>query len=279
MKHVLGFSGGIDSQAVARWLLNRYPAEDCIFLNSTAGGNEHELTKEFVARYNAEIHEVIHVEAHISDMWVGADEPAKHGYNSATVLTFDTMAEIKGRFPARRSQFCTKILKVDPMVRWIKANLQQGDYEAYTGVRRDESENRRNTPFREWDELYDTYRNNVIADWSKAMCFEFVKAHGEPINPLYMMGFSRVGCMPCVNWGKDDILTMEARSPDSIDKIRSWENRVGRTFFGPMVPGMAINWIDDVIAWAKTDRGGRQSNMFRTLNERPNCESKYGLCE
>jgi hypothetical protein len=64
-----------------------------------------------------------------------------------------------------------------------------------------------------------------------------------------------------------------------IEKIRVWENRVGRPYFPPMVPGMYINWIDDVIQWAQTSHGGRQANFLRVLNDRPNCESKYGLCE
>lgn len=41
MKHIVGFSGGIDSQACARWVLNRFPKEDVILLNSDAGANEH----------------------------------------------------------------------------------------------------------------------------------------------------------------------------------------------------------------------------------------------
>ncbi len=44
------------------------------------------------------------------------------------------------------------------------------------------------------------------------------------------------------------------------------------------VPGMEINWIDDVVAWAKADRGGRQNNLFRILPP-PSCESRSGLCE
>jgi hypothetical protein len=42
---------------------------------------------------------------------------------------------------------------------------------------------------------------------------------------------------------------------------------------------MAVNFIDDVVEWAKTDRGGRQQNIFRVLNEPASCESKFGLCE
>jgi 7-cyano-7-deazaguanine synthase in queuosine biosynthesis len=47
-KHIVGFSGGIDSQACARWVLDRFPGEDVILLNSDAGGNEHPLTTSFV---------------------------------------------------------------------------------------------------------------------------------------------------------------------------------------------------------------------------------------
>lgn len=51
------------------------------------------------------------------------------------------------------------------------------------------------------------------------------------------------------------------------------------TFFAPCVPGMATNAIDDVVRWAQTDRGGRQANLLRVLNDRPACESQYGTCE
>lgn len=51
-----------------------------------------------------------------------------------------------------------------------------------------------------------------------------------------------------------------------------------RTFFAPCVPGMAVNWIDEVVAWAKTDRDGRQSSMFRILPP-PACESRFGPCK
>jgi hypothetical protein len=44
MKHIVGFSGGIDSQACARFVLNHFPAEDVILLNTTAGHNERNST-------------------------------------------------------------------------------------------------------------------------------------------------------------------------------------------------------------------------------------------
>lgn len=63
VKHIVGFSGGIDSQACARWVLNRYPAEDVLITNSPAGNNEHPLTSEFVAWYSEHVHHVEVIDA------------------------------------------------------------------------------------------------------------------------------------------------------------------------------------------------------------------------
>ena len=279
MKHIVGLSGGIDSQAVARWILNRYPGEDVVIVNTDAGGNEHPITTGHIAWYSTTVHPVVTIPAIVADMWEGEDEPEKHGFRPADLLTFSLMAKIKGRFPSRMAQFCTERLKLRPVRRWVRAQFPDGDYEYYSGVRRDESDRRKRTAFRAFDEFYDAYRNNPVADWSKAMCFDFVKAHGELINPLYKLGFNRVGCAPCINSSKDDILNWVRRFPAMIDKIRDWEQEVGRTYFAPIVPGMDMNFIDDVVAWSQSSRGGLQSNLLRVLNDPPACESSYGLCE
>jgi hypothetical protein len=152
------------------------------------------------------------------------------------------------------------------------------DVERYTGVRRDESESRKDRSFREWDPFFDCYINNPIADWSKKMCFEYVTAHGEKFNELYKLGFDRVGCSPCINATKEDITAWAQRFPEMIDKVRRWEQRVGKTFFSPRFNrGSGVpNFVDDVVEWARTSHGGRQ---FIILPPRPNCESKYGVCE
>lgn len=279
MKHVVGFSGGIDSQACALWVRNRYPREDVILLNSDAGGNEHPLTVEFIADYSTKVHPVIHTNAQVQDM--GGRNPGKIkelGLLPTDPLTFDLLAVVKGRFPSSKAQFCTEHLKTAPQLRWMRANLPDGEYTRYTGVRRDESRNRSDTPPCEDDDYFDCLRVNPIFDWTKQMCFDYVKAHGEPINPLYSLGFTRVGCAPCINSGKDDILRWAQRFPEMIDKVRAYEKRAGRTFFAPTVPGMTMNFVDDVVKWAHTVHGGKQISLH-VLQPRPNCESKFGLCE
>lgn len=283
MKHIVGFSGGIDSQACARWVLNRYPNEDVILLNSDAGGNEHPLTTEFIEHYSATIHPVVCVHPIVADLGnrgtrEGITRDRRREFNDSDPLTFDRLAYIKQRFPSRKAQFCTEHLKLAPSNRWIKENLQGEEWQRYSGVRRQESQNRKARMPVEWDEYFACQLNHPIVDWTKQMCFDYVAHHGEKINELYTLGFNRVGCAPCVNSGKADIIAWAQRFPEMIDKVREWEKRVGRTFFAPMVPGLELNWIDDVVQWSKTVRGGKQFDLL-VLQERPACESDYGLCE
>lgn len=284
MKHIVGFSGGIDSQAAALWVRKRYPAKDIILTNSNAGGNEHPLTEVFIEEYSQAVFPVTHCNAIIADMWKTPGFAETKGYDGAEALSFEMMIRIKGRPPSRKAQFCTEKLKLVPQLRWIRQTFGPGgqfDGEAYcryTGVRRDESESRKDQPFQQWDDWYDCDLFAPVCQWTKQEYFDFVLADGEPINPLYAMGFGRVGCAPCINIGKEEILQWVARFPEVIDRVRGIEQRTGRTFFHPMVPGKHTNTIDEVVEWAKTSRGGRQQ-MFPILHERSGCESKYGLCE
>jgi len=278
MKHIVGFSGGIDSQAAARWVLNRYPAQDVILLNSLAGRNEHPLTEEFIAWYSGNVHPVVQVVPLVRDLYAKSETIEGKGLAPDTELTFELLARLKGRFPARRSQFCTTYLKLEPSRRWIDENITD-DYCRYVGVRRDESVARHDVPEKEWDELFDCMLYRPVVDWTKPQCFRFIKDHEGRWNELYDLGFTRVGCAPCVNSGKEDILRWAQRFPAMIDKVRGWEERTKRTFFPPTVPGKHINWVDEVVSWAGTVHGGRQLGLHVLETRGTGCENKWGFCE
>jgi 3'-phosphoadenosine 5'-phosphosulfate sulfotransferase (PAPS reductase)/FAD synthetase len=277
MKRIVGFSGGIDSQATARWVRDRYAPSEIILLNSDAGGNEDPITTDFVEEYSRTVFPVIQVHAVISDMWTTEGFAETKGLDGSARLSFELMMLIKRRAPSRKAQFCTEILKLIPQRRWVQENISE-DFERYVGLRRDESSSRRKIQERNWDQFFDCYVNYPLATWTKEECFKYVLDCGEPINPLYKLGFNRVGCAPCINSSKEDIVNWVIRRPEMIDKIRRWEASLGRTYFAPMVPGLAINNIDQIVEWAKSKRGGRQKT-FEIMHERPACESKYGLCE
>jgi 3'-phosphoadenosine 5'-phosphosulfate sulfotransferase (PAPS reductase)/FAD synthetase len=285
MKHIVGFSGGVDSQATALWCRRHFDPADVILVNSDAGGNEHPMTTEFIENYSRTIHPVVMLSPCVQDMGNRATgKIAEMGLKPDDPLTFDLLASLKGRFPSRKAQFCTYHLKLAPQARWINANrdgLLAGGYERYAGVRRDESANRAHVMEREWDDTFLCWLNRPICKWTKHEVFAYLKEAGEEINPLYRLGFNRVGCAPCINSSKEDVLLWVTRFPEMIDKVRNWERRVGRTFFPPCVPGLEINWIDQVVDWSKTVRGGKQYALPLLQAEVDGglCMSNWGLCE
>jgi 3'-phosphoadenosine 5'-phosphosulfate sulfotransferase (PAPS reductase)/FAD synthetase len=285
---VVGFSGGADSQATALWVRKRWPAENVILMNTNAGGNEHPLTEAFIAEYSRTVFPVVSVKALIRDLGdVGTKDGAtgdrRREFGPDDELTFDRLAYIKGRFPSRKAQFCTEHLKLAPQLRWLRENLTDKGvrYWRYIGVRRDESAARKDTPLTRCDDYFGCMACYPLAAWTKPQVFAYIAENGEEANPLYKLGFGRVGCAPCINSGKDDILLWATRFPGMIDKLRAWEAKNGRTFFAPCVPGMEINFIDDVVKWAKTVRGGRQYALpfFEQEISDGKCMSKWGLCE
>lgn len=289
MKHVVGFSGGIDSQACCGWVLDHFPKEDVIVINSQAGRNEHPLTAEHVEWYSDNVHPVIEVVPIIADLGNRGIKPSRTAdrrreYDDSDEMTFADLAYIKGRFPSKKAQFCTEMLKLAPQRRWMRENLvdEHGiaiEFCRYAGVRRDESQSRASTPDEKWDDYFDCMIYYPIASWSKQQCFDFCLARGEEINQLYKMGFSRVGCAPCVNSSKGDIREWAARAPEMINKVRMWEGQVGRTFFPPINGN--IWFVDDVVKWSRTVHGGKQMSLPFVEDDAQNevCSSKYGLCE
>ena len=288
MKIIVGFSGGADSQAVALLARQQHAAEDVILLNADPGGNEHPITTEFIRNYSEKIFPVVTVHPIVADLGTRGTKPGqtrdrRQEYRDEEPMTFAMLAYIKGRWPSRKVQYCTEHLKLAPANRWIQENIggKGIEFERWTGVRCDESQGRKDTPKEEFDEYFKCTLRHPINCWSKWEVFGFLKEHGEETNPLYKMGFSRVGCAPCVNSGKDDVREWAARFPEMIDKVREWEMFTQRTFFAPCVPGLAINWVDEVVAWSRTARGGRQPLLQFVEQDAAagGCSSKYGLCE
>lgn len=112
-------------------------------------------------------------------------------------------------------------------------------------------------------------------------------------NPLYKQGMNRVGCMPCINVGKDELRQIAVRFPGHLEEKARWESLVSQaakrgfsTFFNKELHEDNLadrrvheaNRVEAVIEWARTSRGGRQLNFFSELVEPEVCASSYGLC-
>jgi 3'-phosphoadenosine 5'-phosphosulfate sulfotransferase (PAPS reductase)/FAD synthetase len=195
---------------------------------------------------------------------------------------------IKTRFPSRMAQFCTQYLKTEPLTEYALELIElHRNVESWQGVRADESASRAKLPERE-DVGGGLTIYRPILKWSVEDVFAIHKRFGVKPNPLYSMGMGRVGCMPCINAAKDEVLEISKRFPEHIDRIAEWELIVGEvskqssaTFFaslGTNDDAYERGNVRKVVQWAETARGGRQVDWIR-LEPSEACSSSYGLCE
>lgn len=313
-------SGGKDSTATLLLLRERHSDEEIkgMFCDT---GNEHELTYQYIDYLEkATGIEIVRLKADLTEDFAWAKEKLTRIANGETERDilgaradsfkfpwtqeaakealqfmvpsgnpFLDLCMLKGIFPTRTKQFCTEMLKIVPATEYQMGFIDQGyEVEVWQGIRRDESFKRSNAVERE-DRGGGLVLIKPILDWTAEMTFEMHRKHGIDPNPLYKLGMRRVGCMPCVNAGKDELLEIAARFPEHIERIRSWEeivNKVRRPkLISTFIHGGQSNGVLNrpniyaTIQWAKSQRGSKSLDLFRSTYEPPACSSAYGLCE
>lgn len=111
---------------------------------------------------------------------------------SPTRTVAEQDAEFGPKLHDRDPDLCCRMRKVEPLERGLK------DYLAWaTGLRRDESPTRANTPVVGWDEKRQKVKVSPIARWTQDDVDAYVAEHGVLTNPLLMDGYASVGCAPC----------------------------------------------------------------------------------
>lgn len=312
--NVVSLSGGKDSTAtelMRRALEPDTPARH-VFADT---GNEHPMTVEYVTEYlprklGIKV-DVLRVD--FTEWWWRKRKYIAEIYPTKLVREGFTAAEadaiirrclsvydpgptgnpyldlciIKGRFPSRMAQFCTQFLKTEPLTEYAMALIDAGNAVwSWQGVRADESARRRNA--KEFEEVGGgLFIYRPIVRWTALDTFEAMKYFGVEPNPLYRLGMGRVGCMPCINASKDEILEISKRFPEHIDRIEEWEavvrlaSKCDASFFSAPADGRGARVGDNirkVVQWSRTSRGGRQISLL--ADEAPSaCSSSYGLCE
>ena len=309
--NVISVSGGKDSLATWLLALEREPRESIrpVFADT---GNEHELTYEYLTYLEGALDmPIVRLRRSFAEeiaarrMFVARDQrvgrrngrlvrhtnKAKRRILAALRPTGNPYLDLclwKGRFPARKMQFCTQFLKTEPLVEYQLGLIDQGnEVWSWQGMRAEESPNRANLA--EHEEVGGgLWNHRPIHKLTAEQVFAIAARHGIKPNPLYTMGMSRVGCMPCINAAKAEVLEISSRFPDHIERINSWEESVGQcskrnqaSFFPDPDRDAHLNkrGIYNVVEWSKTTRGGRQFNLLTAANEPGHCSSSYGLCE
>lgn len=214
-------------------------------------------------------------------------------------------SKIEGRagFPARMQRWCTRELKIEPLRGYHDRVIAETGIETVSamGIRADESAARARMP--EIEDEPEGRRSwggwlwRPLLRWSIADVLAIHHRHAIPVNPLYVRGHGRVGCWPCIYATKEEIRLLAEHDPARIEEIRRLEElatslRAARnaetpgrythaegTFFqgGRAFTREGYLPIDEAVAWARTERGGRQLPLLAPI-PRGGC-MRWGLCD
>ncbi|MFT4078272.1 phosphoadenylyl-sulfate reductase [Rhodomicrobium sp.] len=96
------------------------------------------------------------------------------------------------RYSVDQRKACCNARKVLPLQRALENAAGW-----VTGVRREQSTTRGETPFAAFDGQQNLIKINPIADWTLERVEAYVAEHNVPVNALHAHGFPSIGCQPC----------------------------------------------------------------------------------
>jgi phosphoadenosine phosphosulfate reductase len=97
---------------------------------------------------------------------------------------------------ARDPDACCGMRKVEPLARAL-----DGVDAWITGLRRDQSALRANTPKLGWDIKHEKWKAAPLADWTDKDVWRYIAEHDLPYNPLHDQGYESIGCTHCTQAG------------------------------------------------------------------------------
>lgn len=118
------------------------------------------------------------------------------GAKVRTILPLLSVAEQDAaygpRLYERDPDACCRMRKVEPLQHALT------DYDAWiSGVRRDETADRADTPVVGYDASRNLLKISPIATWTGAQADRYMRDNGVLVNPLVSEGYLSIGCAPC----------------------------------------------------------------------------------
>lgn len=231
-KNVLGLSGGKDSTCLALVMAEFFPEIEMEYICTPTGD---ELPEVF---------------EHLARLEVLLGKPIKRlGIGKNLVGLCDEI----GMLPNFRARWCTRILKIEPTVEYMKA-LPPGS-KLYVGLRADE-EMREGIygddvesvfPFREWG-------------WGVSAVWRYLDARGVCVPP-------RTDCAKCYHQRIIEWRNLWRNHPDQYAETVALEQRHGHTFRSPR----RDTWPVALVDLAKEFERGRPIRGERKQEARDRC--------
>lgn len=134
---------------------------------------------------------------------------------SAPCSFFDLVQKIG--FPSRSYRWCCKVFKFSPLSIFAR---EKKILSYITGLRSEENKRRSKYKKRDKNHQINAARINPILDWSKQEVWLYIQKYNLPVNPLYNLGFSRVGCWPCPFKTKTDWKLIKKNFPNKYNTLQ-----------------------------------------------------------
>ena len=188
---------GAEPEEILRWAFERYG--DGVTLACSFGGISGMVLMEMVQQLHpaAEVFyidtsflfpETLQMVETSRARWPGSRIT---GY--ATTLTVEQQAEQYG--PAlweRDPDLCCELRKIAP-----NRDALAGKAAWVSGLRRDQSDGRADTPAVQWDAKFGLVKVNPLINWTEKQVWAYIFKHQVPYNPLHDRGYPSIGCTNC----------------------------------------------------------------------------------
>ncbi len=92
----------------------------------------------------------------------------------------------------RDPDLCCELRKIEPNRRAL-----EGKTAWVSGLRRDQSEGRADTPIVSWNEKFGVVKLNPLANWTEKQTWAYILENKVPYNPLLDQGYTSIGCYNC----------------------------------------------------------------------------------
>ncbi len=208
----------------ARWLEKVIRESGARPMASISGGKDSTVSAAIAAEVGVE-------EAYTVDTGVEHPESLETVEKLASTLSVELhRAEAGDAFergfekfgpPARDYRWCTKVLKLAPLSRLFNSLLGGGRALMIVGQRGAESPSRAAAGRLADSGTIGRGRHLVAApiqEWSSLEVFLYIALRRLPLNPLYRLGFERIGCYMCPASHLAEFHVVERRHPDLWDR-------------------------------------------------------------
>jgi 3'-phosphoadenosine 5'-phosphosulfate sulfotransferase (PAPS reductase)/FAD synthetase len=230
---MVALSGGKDSTALALALKERNPRIDYTFY-CTPTANE--LPEMF-------------------DWWKRLGEMLGKPIRPIMEMTLESCIETNKALPNHRMRFCTRQIKIEPVIRLFSRLVQQGEVHSYVGLRADE-EGRAGGSF---DEVADVQVHFPLREWGWKLkdVRAFLASKGVQVP-------ERTDCALCFHQRIGEWWRLWANHPHEFAKGIDLERKYGATFRSPGRDSWPLSLENLAKEFEKgnTPKGERQLDLF-----------------